>query len=572
MAFNGNHQPPFNTDWSALAGCYQRAPQMSFNSPPPRPLCNVAGPMSSFHPNNCQQSSQAPNLYNGSTILNGELVEENWELKSRLGQRSLEKKQMEDQCAKLKSEVLKKDSELQDLKQSKERQILEMKHKNKKLRDYEMQKTNLRADLDASKSEVKKLQAGLDLYANLLHSQGGDCVTNNLSQPQLRHFNEQLRQENDRLKAKLEADVSRSRVHNLQTELNQLSAELQQCNLKLAKAEEKNRELKLENDRISRASQQKANANEANTKAYPKFNKIVTGVERTLDRQLNEKLQIELNNREAELRQYKEENIRLKDKNSKLNQDLEDIVNQNAKDILRLQNSDCANALGASTSMIQKLQTELDNREAKLRQYTERLEKGEEENIRLRNENSKLNLELGDFQDIVDQNAKEILRLRNLAADTERLKSVLDTCRGQFESYKAKSAADLRKVQEEKNSIVAERDRLKADLTTANETGDIFREKCYKLSLQLDIQKETCNEYIAEINQLKQDFVQSQNLKDQLQLANEKLSSKNKEFEKEAKQLWNKFFNSSNDGLGSSDEQNEDGNSGPTTPKKKKTS
>ncbi|KAI1704025.1 hypothetical protein DdX_14526 [Ditylenchus destructor] len=67
---------------------------------------------------------------------------------------------------------------------------------------------------------------------------------------------------------------------------------------------------------------------------------------------------------------------------------------------------------------------------------------------------------------------------------------------------------------------------------------------------------------------------QSQTLKTELENAktmNERLSGMNMELQKEAERLWKKVYKSPNSGQGSSKVKKEDDNSGPTSPKKKKT-
>ncbi|KAI1703933.1 hypothetical protein Ddc_16364 [Ditylenchus destructor] len=102
----------------------------------------------------------------------------------------------------------------------------------------------------------------------------------------------------------------------------------------------------------------------------------------------------------------------------------------------------------------------------------------------------------------------EMLKANRRAGVADQLSFDLDTCRVQLGCCRV----DLAKMREEKNRIVAERDGLNAELMTANERIESYEEKIDKFGLKIKMQEDKCNEYVAEIENLKQDSNEQMNV------------------------------------------------------------
>ncbi|KAI1695217.1 MIZ/SP-RING zinc finger domain-containing protein [Ditylenchus destructor] len=274
------------------------------------------------------------------------------------------------------------------------------------------------------------------------------------------------------------------------------------------------------------------------------------------------------------------------------------IGRQNGASIAATNEKDCDNELEASMSMAIKLRTKLDIREAEVQQYREKLEKAEQENIRLKNESRDLQLKSGGVQyfttlinsakaDFDSANELEALMSKADAAtamverlqiklhkreaelqqyreilqksqeENNRLKNEIRDLQQDLDDYEkivAQNTNDNMKLRKDLNGTIAEKDRLNADLTTANESMETSKKRT---SIHICYLK----------RQLKQNLAQSQNLNAELENTkkeNEVLRSTNKELEKEARRLWNQIYGSSSDGQGSSKNESENDTSGLT--------
>ncbi|KAI1703935.1 hypothetical protein Ddc_16366 [Ditylenchus destructor] len=201
--------------------------------------------------------------------------------------------------------------------------------------------------------------------------------------------------------------------------------------------------------------------------------------------------------KDRKIRELREKLGKLRDDNDILTKKKlgEDSCKNHSSQISELQQSN--NKLSEENEVLKKNLKGSDKSNKKLREENEALKKSlkssDKSNKKLREEN-------------------EVLKKNLKGGDTEQLKSDLDTCRVQMESC----SADLQKEREEKNGFVAERDRLKADLTTANDYFDTAMERITKLDLKLKVQEE---KYTTEIKKLKEVSANSLQLKADLELA-----------------------------------------------------
>ncbi|KAI1694450.1 hypothetical protein Ddc_22125 [Ditylenchus destructor] len=270
-------------------------------------------------------------------------------------------------------------------------------------------------------------------------------------------------------------------------------------------------------------------------------------------------LKSQLVNRETELQQLRQELELANDKNSELMQQLE-------------------TAKSTSENWRAKSNIETTELETELLKCKDQLKKANEEK-------HELNMELDDLDDELYQKDKEMLRI--------------DILIGKIAAEVETWTAGVEKEQDDIKCIVEERDRLKVELRTVSDNFDNSIEKCIKLDLKLKIQMEKytteidklkddfglelkrqedkCKVHMAEIEQLKQESVQSQNLKAELEEAkkvNQQLRCMNGKFlrglENAGKRLSIEIYGSTNDGQESSKDESENDNFDPPATKKKK--
>ncbi|KAI1700266.1 hypothetical protein Ddc_18149 [Ditylenchus destructor] len=346
MASNGNQlQHPFNTNWPAAIAdaCYHLAPQRSFTSFPPQPLCNIAVPTSNFSQNgsyNRPPSPQMTALIDGYESRITQLDQKIRHLKSSEQQKLFS---LNEKCAKLSDQLLKKDSELEALKQSKDNSRKSVRNATtqihfdncstqceQKTRDLKEKVCKIQAEQKDLFNEVKRYKDRFERARkenDVLMKKGlseDSCKNHSLEISELRQNYKKVREENEVLKTNLKTifDASKSRIENLQSNLNRQTAELQQCN---QKAEKEIRELKVTNERISRESQQKMTQtiSEKDANAIAKLSEIVAGIERNLVRQIrdNSSQLSKLNDKNKKL---EEENELLKANNKAQSQNLKD--------------------------------------------------------------------------------------------------------------------------------------------------------------------------------------------------------------------------------------------------------
>ncbi|KAI1704033.1 hypothetical protein DdX_14534 [Ditylenchus destructor] len=254
------------------------------------------------------------------TELNDELLKKKSDLdtlKSQSLALDQEKKDLESQCTKLNDELLKKDSELEALKQSKtlalqdgesrtrESRIRELNQEIRLLKSSEQQKLSfLEAQCTELRSEFLKKNSELEALNDTLQSQ-----TLALGQEKKDLEVQCAKLNDDLLKKDSELEALKA---NLQAELYQLSAKLLHCNYTLAKAEEENRELKLENERNSHEFELKLNQmeseKEVNAKSLAKLNETMAEIERDYINFINS---------------FSSQVSRLQEKNHKLNEENE---------------------------------------------------------------------------------------------------------------------------------------------------------------------------------------------------------------------------------------------------------
>ncbi|KAI1704036.1 hypothetical protein DdX_14537 [Ditylenchus destructor] len=560
--------------------------------------------------------------------LNDELLKKELAaLKCRLEHKALllgqEKRDLEAQCTKLNDELLKKDCELEDLKASNgllESQALTLGREKK---DLESECTKLNDELLKKRSELKALNDLLESQALLLGREKKDLeaqcaklndvllkkdielkasndllVSQTLSlrqekydlEVQCANLNDELLKKYSEVETLKQFKVA-AQKYDYESKIRQLNQEI--CNLKSSEQHKflfqkakwtklndelikKNTELEALNDLWNDQERKCNDLQKKLGKVEEEHRDLLYGVKRYKDKFIRAQKEKSVLMKkmkfgedslkrkklsEDSYRNYSFQISELQRNNKKLEQDYE-VLRTNLK-------AD----LDESKSRIHNLQSELNQRSAKLLHCEHKLAIAEEENRELKQTNERISREseekLSQMANENEANTNAFAKLSEIVTGLEIHLDPGDNEQVNFESC----IVDLEKEREDKNAVIAERDRLEADLKKANETIEVSVERSVKFLLELNRQDYKCKEYIAEIKKLKQDLAQSQNLKGALEIekkTNERLSGQNKEFEKEAKQLLNKFFVGSSDGQGSSDEQNEDGYFGPTTPKKKK--
>ncbi|KAI1705447.1 putative flagellar attachment zone protein 1-like [Ditylenchus destructor] len=300
------------------------------------------------------------------------------------------------------------------------------------------------------------------------------------------------------------------------------------------------------------------------------------------------KMEDERNNLLREVNQYKGKASQAKNVTDSLSKNLEEIRGENRK--LKLSNERSCREFELKLKQLKSENVAKTNEIAKLnetvaevkRDYDRHMEDSSSEISKLNDKNKKLEEE----NEMLKANLGDKFKAKNTRGITDQLKlnaqlkSDLDACRGQLENC----SADLRKEREDKVDIVAERDCIKADLTKAKETIKISVERNAQLDIKLNVRKDKCKEYSAEIEKLKQNLVQSQSLKAELKnakKANTKLRAEYEILQKEANKLHNivhrewkgKYMKkmSSNDDQGSSNDEDEKRNSCPVLRKRKNT-